>query len=97
MQRAVGLGLGPPPNLESKMPHGWHDIAEDGTMPPPHDTALLLFTGSTYEIGHFNTLQKKWLANPNGKAITPTHWQWLPPTPSGDDWFTKGNIRALAR
>lgn len=70
------------------MKNGWYEI-NDPKMPVPKDTALLVFLegGQGYEIGHFNTMHDKWVAGWDGRAIPVTHWQWLPVTPSGEDYW----------
>jgi hypothetical protein len=62
----------------------WHKIADD----TPTNCALLLFCGPAgpYVVGHFNTHLNAWVDN-NHRQIVPTDWRWLPPTPTGFDWW----------
>ncbi len=50
----------------------------------PKDTALLLYTGWSYAIGHFNTLPdiSAWVDGfQHRKLEHPTHWMPLPKAP----------------
>ena len=53
----------------------------------PKDTAVLLWLGWRFEIGHFNTGLGRWVANWDHRAleVPATHWMPLPspPTPGG--------------
>ena len=47
----------------------------------PKDTALLLYCGWMYSIGHFNTMLGEWVECFDHRTITPTHWMPLPAAP----------------
>lgn len=65
---------------------GWRDIST-----APKDTAILVYTGSFYELAHFNTLGDCWWINTTAtpdrgenalnRNSRPTHWVPLPPAP----------------
>jgi len=57
---------------------GWQPIES-----APKDTALLLYCGSFYEIGHFNTAIGEWVCGwDHRKLKPPTHWMPLPAAPA---------------
>ena len=50
----------------------------------PKDTAVLLWLGWRFEIGHFNTALGRWAANWDHRAleVPATHWMPLPSPPT---------------
>jgi len=47
----------------------------------PRDTALLLWTGWSFQLGHYNTALAGWVAGWDHRPLTATHWMPLPEPP----------------